>query len=372
MILSRYINRQLLVTTLVVTFVLVMVLVTGRFIKYLADAAVGEISADALFLIMAFRLPEFLQLIMPLSFYIAILLVLGGMYVTNEMVVMNACGLGSKDTLKAIGLPITMMFMLIAVFALYITPLGDAESVKLRDEQKGKSILELLTPGRFHTRSSSSGSRATYATSVDKEKGVLRDVFLSDFRLDSETKESELITVWAEEGRMIEHLGMDYLELKNGKQYQGKPGSADYRNVEFKRGLVRVGEASVDHTPKVRSWPTTKLVGSDNPEASAELQWRISLILILPVMSIAAIPLARVNPRQGRFGKIIPAVFVYMLYMGILLVMRSWMSDIPVDKRPWYYHMGWVHGIAITLVYVLYRWPAWRRKRLADKARAAV
>src|SRR5699024_1537776 len=95
-ILNRYINRQLLVTTLVVTFVLVMVLVTGRFIKYLADAAVGEIAADALFLIMAYRLPEFLQLILPLSLYIGILLVLGGMYVTNEITVMNACGIGRK------------------------------------------------------------------------------------------------------------------------------------------------------------------------------------------------------------------------------------------------------------------------------------
>lgn len=90
MILYRYINRQLFVTTVVVTFVLVMVLVSGRFIKYLAEAAVGDIAADALFLIMAFRLPEFLQMILPLSLYIGVLLVLGRMYVDNEMVVLKA------------------------------------------------------------------------------------------------------------------------------------------------------------------------------------------------------------------------------------------------------------------------------------------
>ncbi len=54
-------------TTVLVTFILVMVLVSGRFIKYLAEAAAGEIAADALFLVMAFRLPEFLQMILPLS-----------------------------------------------------------------------------------------------------------------------------------------------------------------------------------------------------------------------------------------------------------------------------------------------------------------
>ena len=60
-----------------VTFILVMVLVSGRFIKYLAEAAAGEIAADALFLVMAFRMPEFLQMIVPLSLYIGLLLVLG-------------------------------------------------------------------------------------------------------------------------------------------------------------------------------------------------------------------------------------------------------------------------------------------------------
>ncbi|UWN49162.1 hypothetical protein ASALC70_01358 [Alcanivorax sp. ALC70] len=77
-------------TTVMVTFILVMVLVSGRFIKYLAEAAAGQIAADALFLVMAFRLPEFLQMILPLSLYIAILLVLGRMHMDNEMVVLRA------------------------------------------------------------------------------------------------------------------------------------------------------------------------------------------------------------------------------------------------------------------------------------------
>ncbi len=371
MILNRYINRQLLVTTLVVTFVLVMVLVTGRFIKYLADAAVGEIAADALFLIMAYRLPEFLQLILPLRLYIAILLVLGGMYVTHEITVMNACGVGRRAIVKAISLPVTVTVAIIAVFALYITPMGDEQGAQLRDEQRNRSILELLTPGRFHTRSSDTGSRATYAGTVDKERGVLKNVFLSDFRLDPTTKRSELVTVWAAEGRMVEHLGMSYLELSDGKQYQGQPGAGDFRSVEFQRALVRVGEERVDRTPKVRSWPTMKLIQSDSAEANAELQWRISLILIVPIMSLAAIPLARVNPRQGRFGKIIPAVLLYMLYMGVLLVLRSWLADIPVDQRPWYYHMAWVHVVAAFLVFVFYHWSDWRRMRLARKAKVA-
>ena len=42
---------------------------SGRFIKYLAQAASGLLDPGSLFLIMGFRLPGFLQLILPLGLF---------------------------------------------------------------------------------------------------------------------------------------------------------------------------------------------------------------------------------------------------------------------------------------------------------------
>ena len=58
-IISRYLIRQVVVNMLAVSLVLMLVFMSGRFIKYLAEAAAGGISADVLFLIMAYRMPEF-------------------------------------------------------------------------------------------------------------------------------------------------------------------------------------------------------------------------------------------------------------------------------------------------------------------------
>ncbi|MCK0537753.1 LPS export ABC transporter permease LptF [Alcanivorax quisquiliarum] len=364
MILYRYINRQLFVTTVVVTFVLVMVLVSGRFIKYLAEAAVGDIAADALFLIMAFRLPEFLQMILPLSLYIGVLLVLGRMYVDNEMVVLKAGGVSEWALMRAMALPVLMTAALIALFSLYVTPKGDAEVAQLFEEQRGRSVLELLAPGRFHVRGSDGGYRATYAESLNRDEGALERVFLSEFRMAPEGDgATELLTVWARQGRLVEQLGMTYLELTGGYQYQGRPGDADFRTVYFDRALVRVGrEQGPMRPPKTRSWTTSELLASDANEARAELQWRLSLIVIVPLMALAAIPLARVSPRQGRFGKLIPAILIYMFYMGLLLVMRSAISDVEGDL-PLYLHSIWIHLLAALLVVALYLVPAWSAKR---------
>ena len=50
----------------------------------------------------------------------------------------------------------------------------------------------------------------------------------------------------------------------------------------------------------------------------------------------------------------IPAVLGYMLYVGLLLTMRSWIAEVPGSDRPWYYSMVWIHLIAGFAVFMLY------------------
>jgi lipopolysaccharide export system permease protein len=359
LILYRYINRQLFTTTVVVTFVLTMVLVSGRFIKYMAEAATGDIAADALFTIMFFRLPEFLQMILPLSFYISILLVFGRMYVDNEMVVLKAGGVGPGRTLRAMILPVLMTTAVIGAFSLYVTPHGDERVARIFDQQKDRSVLELLSPGRFHARGTDEGHRATYAESLDREAGELGNVFISDLRYADSPDESRMLTVWARTGRIVEEDGINYLQLGAGRQYQGRPGQADYRVVEFQQARVRIGEQEPDTgPPEVKGRPTLDLLQNPDHEETAELQWRLSLILITPLMMLVAVPLSRVTPRQGLFMRLVPALLIFMFYLGLLLVMRSWIADVPdSDPVPWYFHMGWVHLGVILGIVLLYSWP---------------
>jgi lipopolysaccharide export system permease protein len=43
-----------------------------------------------------------------------------------------------------------------------------------------------------------------------------------------------------------------------------------------------------------------------------------------------------------------------MLYVGLLLTMRSWIAEVPGSERPWYYSMVWIHLIAGFAVFMLY------------------
>ena len=88
--------------TLAVSLVLFLVVFSGRFIKYLAEAAIGDLAADILLPVMLYKLPAFFELILPLGFYIGVLLSFGRLYADSEMVILRASGTSQIQLLKRI------------------------------------------------------------------------------------------------------------------------------------------------------------------------------------------------------------------------------------------------------------------------------
>ena len=70
-IIFRYLTRQVMVSMVAVSGILLLVFMSGRFLKYLAGAAEGKIAPGVLFEIMAYRFPGFLELILPLGLFMA-------------------------------------------------------------------------------------------------------------------------------------------------------------------------------------------------------------------------------------------------------------------------------------------------------------
>ena len=83
------------------------------------------------------------------------------------------------------------------------------------------------------------------------------------------------------------------------------------------------------------------MLGSCEPADIAELQWRISTPLSALVLMVLAVPLARLRPRQGRFGTIGIAILAYFLYSQLLAAARTWVENGVV---PAFVGIWWVHA----------------------------
>ena len=171
----RYLTRDILLHTLAVSFVLFLVVFAGRFIRYLAEAAVGSLTGDVLLPIMLYKLPGFFEMILPLGLFIGILLSLGRLYADSEMVVLRACGVGPGKLARYIMVPALTVMTAVAVLALLVAPEGSARAQILLDNPRSAEGLHMLNEGRF--RKQRRGNYVTYAERIDDD-GLMHNIFV--------------------------------------------------------------------------------------------------------------------------------------------------------------------------------------------------
>jgi lipopolysaccharide export system permease protein len=111
--------------------------------------------------------------------------------------------------------------------------------------------------------------------------------------------------------------------------------------------------------------PTSSLLGSDDIRSKTELQWRLSLPLLVFIVTLMAVPLSRVNPRQGRFLKLLPAILLYMAYLTILIAARGALEK---GKIPPALGLWWVHAIFLFIGLGLLYWEPLRLKMASRRA----
>jgi len=89
-------------------------------------------------------------------------------------------------------------------------------------------------------------------------------------------------------------------------------------------------------------WPLT----NTNRAKAAELQWRLSIPLMVFTLTLVAVPLSRVNPRTGKFAKLLPAIIIYILYANFMFIARN---AIVSGAIPQWIGMWWLHLLVIAL-----------------------
>ncbi|TXI28753.1 MAG: LPS export ABC transporter permease LptF [Aquipseudomonas alcaligenes] len=370
MIVFRYLSREVLVTLSAVSAVLLVIIMSGRFIKYLAQAAQGVLDPSVLFLIMGYRMPGFLQLILPLGLFLGILLAYGRLYLDSEMTVLSATGMSNRRLLGYSMAPAAIVAVIVAWLSLGLAPQGVAEVAKIFNQQDAMTEFDTLVPGRFQAMKD--GSRVTYTEGLSDDRGQLAGVFISEKHMQRQVegekpKQSGITVLVAEKGRqVIQADGSRYLILENGYRYDGNPGQADYRATQYETHGVLLPKPSVSAEIGEReAVPTRELIGSDEPRYQAELQWRLSIPLLVFIVTLLAVPLARVNPRQGRFLKLLPAILLYMAYLALLIGARGQLDKgkIPMELGLW-----WVHALFLLIGAALFLWQPMKLKLASRRA----
>ena len=323
MIIFRYLTREILSTTFAICVVLLLVLISGRFVKYLSSALVGNMDAGVIFAVIGYRIPGFLELTIPLAFFLAILLSFGRLHVENEMSVLKSCGVSEASLVGYTLVVAVVLALLVGWLSLSVSPAGAAKAETILKVQKEMTELDKVSPKRFYKLSGDKG--VTYAESINDDR-ELEDVFLAVTAGSAEDFDSRTVVIFAKKGR--QQRSMDGTErffvLDQGYRIEGIPGNNDYQITSFEQyGSKLSPPKRVAEDPETDAIPTAELWEAEKPQLKATLQWRLSTPLMLLIIVILAVPLSRTNPRQGRFARLLPAIILYFAYLLSLNAVRG-------------------------------------------------
>lgn len=320
--------QQIASNTAIVLFFLLALMLGGRLVRYFGIAAEGRLDLSFLFAIIGYSLPALLELILPLSFFIALMLVFGRMYVDNEMSVINGSGI-SRGRLARIATPLILaVFLLEAALTLWAKPWGVSQTDKIWQKQAVTSALDLIKPQTFIT----SQNYHLYVGAFDKQKRELQDVYLiqkvatpnanrnsknssQPSAPNAMQKDTLVMAKRAVQVPSSDDDPMTRLDLFDGKRYEIGADSQIYNQVSFDSYRISLEKPQTDKVTEtnIDTQSTQKLFGNlDKKPAIAELGYRFSMPFLILIAAMLAVPLAQVNPRQGRWLRLIPAILIFV------------------------------------------------------------
>jgi len=375
---------------------LILIFISSRFVKYIQLAVDGTISAKAVFSLLALQIPAIAGFLIPLSFFLAILLNFGRLYSDNELVVIHSCGTGERDLAKML-MPLAGWFAITSAFlSLFLTPWAISQSKTLLAEQAAQAKLGVFSAGRFketanrgivfvdhklkdgsikgifsvsreEVKISLKGSNTDLTSEELNEKTVTKEI-TTDKNGDidsSSTSDFEVKTVLkiqtAESGQQWtdEDTNLDYLLLQNGQFSEYDSSKQNWQKTEFKSSYTRIAQdTDLTVSSNIKAKSTYFLLQNLQNDSIlsnkswAALHWRLAAPLSIPLICLLAIPLSRTQPRKGKFSRIFPSIMIYLIYVLLMMYSRKLIESGKLNDVLGFW---WIHGILAITVYILYR-----------------
>jgi len=342
MIIDRYLRREISVPFLAVSVVLTAIFFTYSLTRFLIDANAGLLRPLEVLQLTFLKALISLEVLLPLSLYLAVLIGLGRLYSDSEIYAMRSSGISEMRAMRPIVGMAFLLAILIALFSLFVRPWAYGASYEIKARAEAATEVDRIRPARFYSFEES--GRTVFVKAVSASTGGLSEVFIST------RKNGDLQVITSATGQLIYFARPEYhkLILHNAIVYKQVEEGPD---LFAELGAFSIWIPAGEPDPvgfKTKSSSVFELQSSEDKVDLAEFQWRLSTPVSALLLALLAIPLSRSKPRQGRYARMLAAVVIYAVYFNLLDVGRTWV-ELGTSLSIW-----WVPGLLALLVLALY------------------
>jgi len=345
MIFLRTLLREFAHLGVAVFLSLFLIALTTRLIRLLGQAAGGKVPSDAVVAFLGFSALNLLPVLLSLTLFITVLLVMTRIWRDSEMVIWLNSGLSLAAWIRPVLIFAGPLVFVIAGLTFFISPWSVQMAEQYRTRVDARDDVSRVEPGAFGE--SRSRDRVFFVESIAGDKTSVQNVFVSSVQ-------HQRAGVMMSERGYTEYApdGDRFLVLQSGRRYEGTPGEADFRIMDFSRYATRIEtREGAEPASTQKSTSTLGLIEEPTRSNLGELLWRAGIPISALVLSLLAIPMSFVNPRAGRSVNLLYALLAYMVYSNLLSV-----SQARVAQGKLAFSIGWwlVHGLMLALVLALF------------------
>ena len=326
-ILLKSLNFEVLLSTIGVLLIFFFLVVSSRFVGYFEQASEGLIDPNLVFKVVFLRFPDFITLLLPLSFFLGVIITVSRLYSDREIFGYLAGGLSENDLVKYL-FPQAMFFFLITLsLSIFLAPYTKELSKEILSLDTIQEQFESVRPKKLFSFNENDG----FIHVENKENNILDEVIIF---IQNDDYSSLIIA----ENLIHEDLSSKTnLDFKDGVLYQ----DIFNQNSSF---VSYFGELSVpinNSKNTISGLSLSKLFDFSIKSSKSQTQWNLSIPLTIFVLLIYAVNFSKVEPRQGRFSVLVPSIFIYILYLSLLILARDSFDEgsIASQNYIWYVHL---------------------------------
>ncbi|MDG2092328.1 MAG: LptF/LptG family permease [SAR86 cluster bacterium] len=334
-ILSKSFNLEVFKSTTSILIILFLLVIGSRFVSYFEQASEGLIDPSVILYAVFLRVPDFISLLLPLSFFIGILITVSRLYADREIYAYFSTGISPITLIKFI-FPQAFIYMVFTlILSLYIAPVSKEISNELLKVNTFEEQIASLAPGEIY---GIKGSKSFITVGENNETNLKNVIFFNDVGKDSILISADTLNISSSQ--------LDYeLLFENGSLTAGV----------FSNDAKMISSFKKFEFPLVNNQTHTRtsfenIFSSINIDDSLEYQWSISLSITILVLMVIAVYIGKVEPRQGRLSVILPGMLIYILYLSLLLLGRDHIAQ----NNQTNFNLIFIHLIFIFFAILLY------------------
>src|SRR6185312_4260064 len=297
----------------------------------LNDAVNGLMPADTIAALVGLKALISLEVLIPVSLYVSVVLAFGRLYSDSEFTAMFALGVTPTRVLRVVATMAGLLAMIVAVLSLAVRPWAYQLSHELTKRAETMLSTDYMEAGTFYR--GDKGNRVIFVEHRDGPKTPAKNIFVQTMH----EGHPRIIYAQSADSKALEP-GQDTADvlLKDAHVYDFLPsGQPDDTAMTVEEVTVPTGNRSVK-APEYASTAasTPMLIASGQPADTAELEWRLSTPISTLLLGLLGVPLSRSKPRQSRYAKIGTAILLYSFYYLVCTSARTWVQHGTIGAFP--------------------------------------